>query len=278
MNYPLFARPVFLTALMLAWMALTACAQDLELDGAAIELQVIGEAPDGAFFVPDVADSFHAVEGDNVMVMSSSIDVDGGQAESGLMHLLDNKSIREEIELIDSQYEKMRKFQKAKAVEMRQAVKGIMNGGKIDINAIKEMAARQQESARKELEEMLLPHQVSRLRQLSHQVRLQNRGAGDVLTSGVLARELGLTDEEKSDLATKAAEIEARVKAEIAQLKSDARRELIGTLPDDKQKKLKELIGEDFKYEKPDMRARFREMRKQMEERAAKVKESKPRR
>lgn len=272
-----------------------------------VEIQTTGDAlgEGGAFFVPELLGNEATIDvvaddgdGDGVVVMSSSTsfgdvgDVTFGEIPFGdsgffgkrsaeakaseLMSLLQNKSVREEIELIDSQYQKMRDFQDSRTKEMRKAMKGLFSGGKIDPNGIKAMIEKSQAESSKQLEEMLLPHQVARLRQVSRQVRMQSRGTAQTLTSSAFAKELGLTDEQKSDFREKAAEIEKRVKAEIAKLKSDARKELVGTLPSDKQEKLKELIGEEFEYQKPDMKSRLNEIRKQMEDRITekRIKES----
>ncbi len=256
-------------------------------------IEIQGDVPEGGtFFIPEIgnADTVDVISnGDGVMVMSAStsfgdappfLSGDGisfgnsDRTDSGLMSLLQDKSIREEIDLVDAQYEKMRKFNESKSKNAKKLFQNLFKDGKIDATAIKEMMEKSQKEASKQLEEMLLPHQVARLRQVSRQVQMQSRGTAETLTSSKFAEELGLSEEEKSELRKKAEEIGKRVKAEIAKLKLDARRELIGTLPSEKQEKLKEMIGDDFAYERPDMKSRLREIRKKAEEQANKIKAS----
>ena len=260
-----------------------------------IEIQASPDAlsDGGAFFLPEIGENatVEVLSGDDdgVMIMSSSSSIGGdlpavmgrnmfgkNAQASELMGLLQNKSIREEIDLVDAQYQKMKDFQKAKSKDIQKVIKDVLGGGKVDAKAIEQLVKKSQGEASKQLEDMLLPHQISRLRQVSRQVQMQQRGTAEMLTSRAFAKELGLNDEEKKDLRDKAKEIEKRVKAQIAKLKADARKELIDTLPADKQAKLKEMIGENFNYEKPDMRSRLEEFRKKMEDRRTerKIKES----
>ena len=64
-----------------------------------------------------------------------------------------------------------------------------------------------------------------------------------------MARDLGITDQQREQLRTKVEEIERETRKKEADLRRQAREQVIGLLTADQQKKLKDLTGEPFTFE-----------------------------
>ena len=64
-----------------------------------------------------------------------------------------------------------------------------------------------------------------------------------------MARDLGITDQQREQLRTKVDEIERETRKKEADLRRQAREQVIGLLTAEQQAKLKDLIGEPFTFE-----------------------------
>ena len=117
-----------------------------------------------------------------------------------------------------------------------------------------------QAEAQKQIEEVLLPQQRDRLRQVARHVEMQRGGDSAGLLQGKLAEELGITPAQKARLEEKAKQIETELAEEIVRLKSQARKDLIAELTPEQQKKLQELLGDGFDYQPTDWRQRLRQV------------------
>lgn len=254
----ILAVPIFLCGYV-------AVAQDIDL----------GEVPlDGeVFFLESASSGSGEVISSTTASISFAPSVDlmpiGSGAKNGdfeLMHLLRNQSIRDEIELVESQYEKMRKRNEQIQAELKELSQSLMKAKdgafKFDSEALKKIVERQaefQKNAKADLEEMLLPHQIKRLRQVALQDQMNRFGTAEALSTGVLAEALELTDEQKESLKEKSKEIEERVRKEIAKIRAEAKQELYKVLDAKQQDKLSELVGDHFEKVNP-RRAKLQEL------------------
>lgn len=188
-----------------------------------------------------------------------------------MMGLLHNKSVREEIELVDEQYQKMQDYYRKSQQEINQAVKAMMKpvksgDGKINRSVqlqgkkLKELIEKQKAETEKKLKELLLPHQLKRLEQVSNQVTIKNMGTLNSLVRGKLKDELELTDEDIKRLKERSAKIEKKLQEDIAKLREKAKKDLLGELSSRQRNKLNELLGDRFEYKQPDFRSRIREL------------------
>ncbi len=192
-------------------------------------------------------------------------------AGGDMMNLLQNKSIRDEIELVDGQYEKMQNVNKTVQEEIMKQVKGLMEpagGGKgrtestrlraQNLADLMKKMKKQKEAAESQLKELLLPHQIKRLQELAYQVSLKNGGGTvDALTRGKLKEELELNDKDVEKLKMKSRELNLRLEKEIAALREKARKDLLDELSGKQKAKLKELVGDDFELKEPNRRSRL---------------------
>ena len=200
---------------------------------------------------------------------------------SGMMNLLQNKSIREEIELVDDQYKKMQDFYKSRQAsimkEVQALIKPAAGGGKKSNESvqlrgkkIKEMIDKQQKEAEDKLKDLLLPHQLKRLEQVSHQVRMKNSGTLNSLTRGKLKEELDLSDDDVKNLKDKSKSIQKKLEEDIAKLRAKAKKDLLKELSPKQQRKLEEILGDKFEYKPTDWQSRIKEIQERVKKRTEK--------
>ena len=168
-----------------------------------------------------------------------------GTASSEL-GLLSNPRIREDIEMVDDQYreflDRQRTLQKEMADQLR----------KIDFTDTENLASQIKEirdSAEREMDELLLPHQVKRLRQLRMQSLLQRRDLVQVLTADPIKSDLKITDEQSQELRDYQVQMQEDLQREIAKLQDKARSRLLSKLNPSQKKEVEEMIGETFVFQ-----------------------------
>ncbi len=184
--------------------------------------------------------------------------LDGGSAFNGTfvlsesstqtdpIALLQTANVLGELELVDEQ--------KAKLASQIAALKAArqLRDQKItkELNGKPEMDGKLQESRHKyreavtdASEDILLPFQLDRLKQIRLQAELRNSGSRAV-ESESFAELLGLTEEQKAELQKKAAEAEEKLVVEIRELREKRHREVLEDVLTKKQLKiLDESLG-----------------------------------
>ena len=100
----------------------------------------------------------------------------------------------------------------------------------------------------KQLKEVLLPHQLNRIRQLALQseMRTQYKGEGFVVILG-LADRLGLSANEKQKLKEAVDKAQKEYQSELTKIQNKFNKRVVDSLPSEAKKKLEKLIG-DFHY------------------------------
>lgn len=125
-----------------------------------------------------------------------------GGGSGDWVQLLGSEQVQKELELVDEQKDGIRKVADEARERMREGFSGFQ--GLRDLSEeernkrfaeMREKAETMAKETRKKLEEVLLPHQVERLQQIS----LQVRGAA-ALTDPEVAGKLGLSDDQKQQL------------------------------------------------------------------------------
>ena len=110
------------------------------------------------------------------------------------------------------------------------------------------------------MKDLLLPHQIKRLEQLSHQVSMKKGGAANALTSGKLKDELELSDDDVTKLKARSKELNEKLEKDIAALKAKVKKDLLKELSASQRKKLDELTGDEFEYKEQTWRDRIKQM------------------
>jgi hypothetical protein len=179
-----------------------------------------------------------------------------------LMSLLNNPSVRHEIEMLDSQFEEIQtKNREIQSRTSEQVFSLLMSSrdGSVDHQTVRDGIREIRQDAAKEIEKVILPFQFERLRQIAYQVQMRRQSVVDVLTTDPLATELGLTDQQKGELREKAREINDELAREIAKLRSKAKQKLFSHLRQDQQRKLSAIVGAEFDYQEIDWPKKLRQ-------------------
>lgn len=182
----------------------------------------------------------------------------------GPTQLLSRPDVRKELELLDDQIKQLDALEQKMRDRMRQAFprpagpgQGRGQEGNRDQRRdqgapkpqtdFRQMSEQINKETRAELEKILLPHQLKRLDQLSVQLRMQN--VWFALMGGDVARDLGVTDQQREELRTKVEEIQRETRKQEAELRRQEREKVIRLLSPNQQKKLKDMVGEWFTFE-----------------------------
>jgi hypothetical protein len=106
--------------------------------------------------------------------------------------------------------------------------------------------SRLKEESQRRVTEILLPHQVERLKQMRVQLQMRSRGAG-ALANGELANTLGLTDDQKKRLAEKQREAELELRRKIEELRKQLVKDIVQeVLTAEQRESLAKLVGGDL--------------------------------
>lgn len=243
-------------ASLCAFTATPLVAQDGEVSG----VQVLGISMEGGEFSPNMEGLAEA------SISFAGPGFGGGMSggmfggvnpndRSQLFNLLANESVRSELKLTDQQYEGVQAVQKQSRARMQGMIKSAMsksgNGRSISLGGtdFREMMSENSKAADEAIEEILLPEQLKRIRQLAYQVDIERTGLGESLINGRLGKDVGVYDNQKQSLTDLAARIDAETRQVIAQIKADAQKRLLASLAPEQRKEAEELLGDYFDYE-----------------------------
>ena len=171
--------------------------------------------------------------------------------QSWMARMLDNKKVRDEIELADYQYEKIKGSSDEIQELMSEKIRGVLRDqvdGEIDPELFKKRINRVREDAEQQFDKIVLPHQQKRLGQVLLHARLIREPLIRVLTTGEIAEEFDIRPDQKKELQEEWNEIDRKFKAEVAKLKAKAHKELVGKLDREQRAKYRELFGTDFDF------------------------------
>jgi len=171
----------------------------------------------------------------------------------GVIGLMQLAEVRDEIELSQDQQDELRRLREAVEGEIRDEMQNLFQGMRDMTDEQRqarfaEIQARFQEIAKGvegRLQQVLLPHQFDRLKQIELQSRLQRDGAA-ALTDGELAETLGLSEAQRDEIRQRAEQVQQDLQEKIRQLRLDARNQLLDVLTSEQRAKLNAMMGEEF--------------------------------
>ncbi|MDG1875318.1 MAG: hypothetical protein P8J27_15495 [Mariniblastus sp.] len=170
-------------------------------------------------------------------------------ATGSTLGLLSNKNIRQELEMVDGQYKELQdlsqQIQRRSADQIRQLDFSDRENLVVEINKIREQAI-------KDMNSVLLPHQLDRLRQIRMQALLQRQSLVDVITSEPVKSDLNVTEQQEKELKDFEKVVREDLAKEIAKLQEKARDRLLSKLEPGQKKQAKEMIGEAFAFQNQD--------------------------
>lgn len=173
----------------------------------------------------------------------------GGGANTGLLMRDD---VRKELEIVDDQVEKIRALSDEMREQMRDLYSGLRDLSQEERQAkfteLREKSAELQKELSAKVDDVLLPQQRDRLKQIGLQMQMRYRGTSGLLTDQ-LAEDLNITDKQKEELRAKAEEVRKSLEEQIAKARAEARDELLEVLTQEQRDKLKALLGNDFQTE-----------------------------
>ncbi len=172
------------------------------------------------------------------------------------LYLLLTPQIQQELDIVPEQKERLIALQKDSQAKMMEAYKGF-NEIPAEDRAAKynEVMGALGNEVEKEVQDILLPQQIRRVKQIALQMKMQQMGYGmaSALHSDDLTKELKITDEQKEELKKKEVEvrqeIQDKTKEFYQKLQDDAREKLFSVLTEDQRRKLDTLIGEKFTWQ-----------------------------
>lgn len=170
------------------------------------------------------------------------------------MGMLGLPQFAKELELVEDQVERIRELQQ----EMQKKTGEIFRssaqlGGGGDMGQIMREAQKAvREQTEQKLAQILLPHQVKRMKQLKIQMALRNQGAR-ALAGDEMAAALSITDDQKAELQEKQREAQEALQKKVRELQRKMQRDVMeDVLTPQQLKKLEQLSGEDYEVKKPD--------------------------
>ncbi|WP_158261401.1 MULTISPECIES: hypothetical protein [Pirellulaceae] len=167
-----------------------------------------------------------------------------------LFGLLNNESVQKELEVVPSQLDDIRKLGEEMRNSMRDMFQGMRNASEDERREMFSKLQSAREDVEKDLEKVLMPAQLQRLKQI--QVQQQSRGRGGVsFANPRIVEALGLSEAQLADLRDKAEELQNEMRAKVEELRKEADAELLQMLTPEQQKKWKEMMGEPFEMEQP---------------------------
>ena len=166
----------------------------------------------------------------------------GGASELGLLRRSD---VQKELDLIPDQVKDLEKLSEDQRNSMRDLFSQLRNLSREQRTA---KIRGVMEGIQKKVDDILLPNQVKRLKQLALQQRLRG-GVSALLRDEKLTGELGISESEKQKIEAKAKEIEDQLRKKMAALRKQAQDQLIKSLTPQQQAKLKDMVGAPFEFQ-----------------------------
>lgn len=185
---------------------------------------------------------------------------DKGPFQDNLLSALFSAEVLRDLELLDEQKKELKQI----TGEIRQArnqittrLKEYASSGvsqdKIEAKrqeSIKQIEDKKAE-ALKQINDVLLPHQMDRLRQSTVQVMMKQFARHEKVQSGLLTSQmkqyLEIDDEQAKKIAETAKELREELAEKIKKLNEEALEKLLSELSAEQRKKYKELIGDHVK-------------------------------
>ena len=164
---------------------------------------------------------------------------------SSTLGVLSNSKVRNEIEMVDGQYDDLKNLS---SEIQRRAAKQLRELDFSDRDQLVKQIRSISEAAREEMNAVLLPHQLTRLKQIRMQSRLRHQSLVDLLTSNPIKADLEISDDQAESLRKAEKEIEAELQREIAKLREKARDRLLSKLSRDQKAEVEAMFGEAFDF------------------------------
>ncbi len=176
----------------------------------------------------------------------------GGDFMNNPMMLLRSEQVQKALEIVDDQVEQIDEIGNEMRDAMRDAFQNFRDMS--DEERQKKMTELNEDFQAK-VDEILLPHQQKRLKQIALQQRTRGMNGIAGALDGDLAKELKITSAQKEEMQKVAEEARKEMEEKIVQLRKDMEDKVLSVLDSDQREKFQELVGEPFEL---DFRQMFR--------------------
>ena len=185
----------------------------------------------------------------------------GGLMGNSSISLLGDSKVAKELELDEGQAEALNELRGDMRDVFRETSGGMRERFRepdVDRDAvmdeIRETLSENMKPVDEKLKEVLLPHQMSRLSELTFQMQAKRGGTKGLLENDKVKAELGITDEQIEQVKVKAEEVKKKLEEKILQAKKEAEDEILSVLTSEQQAKIKKMMGESFTFEESEGR------------------------
>lgn len=178
------------------------------------------------------------------------------------MQPLLNPSVMKDLEIVEEQRQELNKIQQKFSKRTQSIMNQFISSGQLNLEAKKKMALELsglEKEKTLEFSKVLLPHQLERIKQVSHQIQVKNRGVAGALNYGKLSKELKVTDEQKKKFAEIQQQLYEDIKEKTKQLNEAAMKRVLAELSLKQRDKYKQLTGSKFEVQQEDLRGQFRQ-------------------
>ena len=165
--------------------------------------------------------------------------------------LLSNTDIQKELDFVGDQRDQLTRLQKEYNQRIQEKV-GLLGKGGFDPKKAHEIGDEiksMQEQQKKDVEDLLLPHQISRLQQIQLQQKMKGMGTVNALSDKKVLEELGITEEQLAKLKERAKELSDEMQKKMQKLREETQENLLKELTSEQRAKLKSMTGEKFDYQ-----------------------------
>jgi Spy/CpxP family protein refolding chaperone len=163
--------------------------------------------------------------------------------------------MEKELDIVDTQREALTKIRTDATAKLRTLYDTSIPDQQERMKKYNEASKALGEETEKKVLEVLLPHQIKRLKQIALQMQLQQTGYGmsAAFQNSQVAEDLKITDEQKAQLVEKqkevAKEMQEKTQAFYKQLQEESREKMLSVLTPAQRRKLEELTGERFQWQ-----------------------------
>jgi Spy/CpxP family protein refolding chaperone len=184
----------------------------------------------------------------------------GGFGGGGLLGSVNDANVQKELELLDDQVEKLRDLQRKIGEARRESFQGVSfrelqqlpeDERRAKFEEMRTKSDEKRKELEKEAENILLPSQVERLKQINIQNQLRSRSTADVLASSELKAELNLTDAQIEELKKAQEEAQAELRKKLERVQEEAREKVLSVLTPEQRAKIKKLMGAKIEFSPP---------------------------
>jgi hypothetical protein len=172
------------------------------------------------------------------------------------MTLIQNAEVQREIDLVEKQRQDVQQLHadfQAKILKLALSYRH-QEIDSVKVNRLSNEMKQLREEQRSRLKEILLPHQLERLQQISVQQTIELGGLIGALSNKLVAADLGLTIPQIERLRTRSVELNQELIEQIKRLKEDASEKLLAELTPEQNEKLKALTGAKYTYQLPEFK------------------------